>query len=340
MPQTPVLTFAEAMAQAKQKQQKVHVLLGNGFSIACRPDIFAYNALFDRAEFPEGDAVARAAFEILATRDFEEVMRALRDGAKLIAALSPENRPLAAQFRNAATALREILVRTISNQHPEAPADIPQAAYRSCRSFLGNFDSIYSLNYDLLLYWAIMQKELGPGADFDDGFRTPENGPTAYVTWEVEKSDQQSVHYLHGALHIFDAGAELKKFTWINTGMRLIEQVRQALESDMYPLIVAEGESHQKKAKITHSNYLSRSFRSLPKVTGALFIFGHSLAPNDEHILRLIERGKTRQLYVSLFGDPRSASNRAVVARAEEMAAYGKGRDLIFYDAESANVWG
>lgn len=28
-----------------------HLLLGNGFSRACREDIFAYGALFDRADF-------------------------------------------------------------------------------------------------------------------------------------------------------------------------------------------------------------------------------------------------------------------------------------------------
>ena len=183
------------------------------------------------------------------------------------------------------------------------PSGVSPTAYSACRTFLAHFGTIYTLNYDLLLYWTLMQDELTPAITGDDGFRTPESGPATYVTWEVENSDQQNVFYLHGALHIFDAGAELKKYTWVNTGVRLIDQVRDALKDDLYPLIVAEGESAQKKSKIMHSNYLSRGYRSLPKVTGALFVYGHSLADNDEHILRLVE-GKVKQVFISLYGDP------------------------------------
>jgi len=32
-----------------------------------------------------------------------------------------------------------------------------------------------------------------------------------YVVWYPERSNQQNVYYLHGALHLFDAGAEIKK---------------------------------------------------------------------------------------------------------------------------------
>lgn len=335
-----LLTFQEASTRAGD-YNKCHALLGNGFSIACRRDIFAYGALFDRADFAPAGDLARLAFDALDTRDFEAVMRALRDAARLLEAHGGDGVRLAPEFRRAVDALRNVLVSTIATQHPDHPNEITPEQYFACRTFLSRFDCVYTLNYDLLLYWAVMQKEIGPSIKVgDDGFRTPEDGPATYVSWEVENSDGQDIFYLHGALHIFDAGAELQKYTWINTGRRLTEQIREALEQDSYPLIVAEGRSDQKKAKIMHSNYLSRGYRSLPKVSGAMFLHGHSLASNDDHILRLIKGGKTKHLFISVFGDPDSETNQEIIQRGLTLAGSRGARKIDFYDAASAGVWG
>lgn len=338
MTKVEILSFAEAISESEH-QNKRHLLLGNGFSIACRHDIFAYNALFERADFSAAGPLAREAFAALETTDFEVVMRVLRDAARILFRMEARSE-VAEQFMRTVDALRNILVSTIAGQHPDRPADISEHAYRACRNFLSHFGCIYTLNYDLLLYWTLMQKELGHKVPTDDGFRTPEDGPASYVSWEVENSDTQTVFYLHGALHLFDAGAELQKYTWINTGRRLTEQIREALENNFYPLIVAEGKSEQKKAKIMHSNYLSRGYRSLPKVSGALFIYGHSLAENDEHVLRLIDKGRVQQIFVSLYGSPKSAGNQAIIKRALRFGSARKKPTVRFYDAASAAVWG
>ena len=63
-----ILDFNTAVARAHHDGH-VHALLGNGFSRACRDDIFSYGALFDRADF-EGlarggidDGICRRQFE-------------------------------------------------------------------------------------------------------------------------------------------------------------------------------------------------------------------------------------------------------------------------------------
>ena len=333
-----VITFSDALKRSKEYSKR-HLILGNGFSIACKPDIFSYRALFEQAAFDASNPMAREAFDVLGTRDFEEVMKALRDASKLIRTFGSGQGALADGFASAVNELKEILVTTIARQHPEFPAEVQTAAYAAARAFLSNFDLIYTLSYDLLLYWALMQKEITPSLTHDDGFRTPDEGPATYVTWDVERTDNQNVFYLHGALHLFDAGAELKKFTWVNTKIRLIDQVRQALNDGLFPLIVAEGTSQQKKAKIMHSNYLARAYRSLAKIGGAVFIFGHSLADKDEHILRLIERGPCKHIFMSVHGDPNSTLNAALIQRGLALHG-GKGkRKVDFYDASSARVW-
>lgn len=46
----PLLSFAEAI-EYSDDFSKCHLLLGNGFSIACLPDIFHYGSLFSQADF-------------------------------------------------------------------------------------------------------------------------------------------------------------------------------------------------------------------------------------------------------------------------------------------------
>jgi Domain of unknown function (DUF4917) len=68
----------------------------------------------------------------------------------------------------------------------------------------------------------------------------------------------------------------------------------------------------------------------------------HSLAATDDHILCCITDGKVKALYVSLYGDPESDSNKEIRQRAELIAAARPERkrlELAFYDAESASIW-
>lgn len=334
-----VLTFDEAITSVDREP---HLLLGNGFSRACRNDIFAYDSLFERADFSRLTSFARRSFELLGTTDFELVMRSLRSAAVLVRGHGSDSEALAAELVSDADGLREVLVAAIAGHHPEFPAEIAAESYASCRRFLSHFKDIYTLNYDLLLYWALMQEEIPPPVPHDDGFRTPDDGPREYVSWEIEKTNSQNVFYLHGALHVFDAPSELVKYTWCNTGIRLIDQIRRALTNNYYPLFVAEGKSEQKYNRIRHSDYLSRSYRSLSNITGCLFVYGHSLAENDEHILYALERGKIRALFVSLYGSVTSPENAKIRGRAERIASLrprSRTLDVKFFDAQSANIW-
>jgi hypothetical protein len=270
-------------------------------------------------------------------------MRSLRTAADLVTLYQAENRDLSNTLRDHAEGLRDVLASAIAQNHPERPGDIDDAAYVRCKQFLANFHRIYTVNYDLLLYWALMHTELEPAVACDDGFRTPEDRAADYVTWEVEKTDRQNVFYLHGALHLYDSGSELKKFTWIGTGVRLIEQVRTALQEGMFPLIVAEGTSNEKMARIMHSNYLGRGYRSFAKIGGSLFVFGHAMSENDEHWARLIEKGNLRKLFVGVHGNIGTPANAHLIERSRRIAAARPVRrnlELTFFDSQTAAVWG
>jgi Domain of unknown function (DUF4917) len=235
-------------------------------------------------------------------------------------------------------------VETIAHSHPTWPGELTEAEYAACRTFIAYFDSVYTFNYDLLLYWVHMHTEEGVAPWSDDGFRKNEDDYDAeYVVWEPSQAHDQNTHYLHGALHVFDAGTEIQKYTWKNTGVRLIDQIRHALSKDFYPLFVSEGTSQEKYERIRHNDYLAKAYRSFCEIGGALFIYGHSLAENDEHYIRRIERGKMAHAYIGLYGDPNSDANKKIIRRADAMVNARRGRIALavsYFDAASAKVWG
>lgn len=353
----PLMTFDQAIADSEQYSKR-HLLLGNGFSIACRADIFHYGSLFQQADFSAVPEV-QAVFEALGTQDFEVAIRALENASRILPAYVPAGAAAAAKMVQHAAALKEILVATIAGNHPHIPPEIPDDKFWACRRFLAHFLSgqkagyVFTLNYDLLLYWTLMHDDVPFDAaialNTNDGFGNDEDDPDAeYVVWQGETGAHDAkVHFLHGALHLFDSGSELKKYTWIRKGVPLVEQARAAIEANAYPLFVAEGTSAQKKAKIRHNAYLYQGFKVLTtnvKVgTHCIFIFGHSLAANDDHILVRLARGRFPKLYVGIYGNPASPENQQIMARANGLAGQRHARyplEVEFYDAASAQVWG
>lgn len=351
-----ILTFDDAI-QHSARFKKRHLLLGNGFSIACRPKIFTYGSLFEQADFSSAPRLP-AVFKAVGTTDFEHVIKMLEDASRVLPVYSREAVEVAKQMAVDAESLKDILIQTVANNHPNIPNEIADEQFWACRKFLSHFlgdankdGKVYTLNYDLLLYWTLMHEDMGFENPInlarDDGFGRDEDTEPEYVNWMGESGARtQRVHYLHGALHLFDAGAELQKYTWVNTGKPLLEQAREAMGTNKFPLFVAEGKSNQKLDKIKHSAYLHHSYKSfssqMAQRSDALFIFGHSLADNDKHILKKISRGKIAQVYVGLYGDPESQGNKQIFTAATALANSRGAQvalDVAFFDAASARVW-
>ena len=350
-----LITFDQAIAESKRFTKR-HLLLGNGFSIACRPKIFTYGSLFEQADFSSSSRLPNV-FDALKTTDFEKVIRTLDDASQAIQYYT-DVASIADEMARDASSLKEILIHTVADNHPGIPSEIDDVQFFGCRKFLSHFlgsmnrnGKVYTLNYDLLLYWTLMHD----GNPFDsaddlamnDGFGRDEDTEQEFVNWMGESNaDQQRVHYLHGALHLFDAGSELQKYTWINTGLRLLNQAQAAMKENKFPLFVAEGKSEQKLSKIKHSAYLHHSYKSFSRQmeqrNDALFIYGHSLDSNDNHILKRIAKGNVPQVYVGLYGDVTLEVNKKIISAANQLRASRRGRyelHISFFDAASAKVW-
>ena len=351
-----IITFQDAISQTTGGNR--HLLLGNGFSIACFPDIFTYGSLFGQADFSANPRLEKL-FEALEVNDFEYVIKVVEGASKVMPCYISNGTQVAGNMVRDARELKDILIQTLVKHHPDNPGEVSDKKFWHCRRFLSHFvgpdndkGRIYTLNYDLLLYWALMHSEPEghPQVELskNDGFGRNEDTQEEYVDWMGESSArEQRIHYLHGALHLFDAGHELSKYTWINTGVTIIDQVRNAMDLGKFPLFVSEGESNKKLARIKHRAYLYHSYKSFSTIVDAkknsLFVFGHSLDDNDMHILKKISKGKISKMYVSLYGDFDSSENKTIRNKANSLAngrSANNPLEVIFFDAKSASVWG
>ena len=228
-----ILTYQEALERAGTGTK--HLLLGNGFSRACRNELFAYDALYDVIKEDLPPRLQRA-FKALRTQDFEVIMRSLFTAGRLVHIYSERPRHDSIEnvksfFKGDISILRDSLAEAISKNHPERPGHIKDIEYQCCRYFLSNFSKIYTLNYDLLLYWVLMHDEIDDiRISCDDGFRKSDEGDKEYVVWDMGDNHSPNIFYLHGALHIYDSTFELQKYTWRNTGIALIDQLKISLD--------------------------------------------------------------------------------------------------------------
>lgn len=333
-------------------EKSSHLLLGNGFSIAYDSKAFSYTTLFKSfIDCHEKKEIINKLSDSLDTCDFERLIDCLDKAA--IAAKCIDCRSLASfaqECEDYAKELKEGLALAVGESHIESVEKLDDIQADRVWDFFTPFKHIYTLNYDLLPYWVMMKKIDGfiqenKEFPFPDGFHSGDSSED-YVVWNALRPYNQKFYYLHGALHLFRTGSDVRKMCWNRTGIPLKEQFMEEMENDHFPLFVAEGTSEAKLEKISRSDYLSKGLRSLASVGGSLCTYGVSFSENDKHISSAISKSKITKLAVSIYGDQDSAENRDLMSRVEALALEAsktnrksKSLDLLFYDANSVDLW-
>ncbi|WP_194714656.1 DUF4917 family protein [Noviherbaspirillum soli] len=326
-----MLTFDEAFATLVP-DSKAAILLGNGFSQAWNSAIFNYASLLQVANFQDREDQIRKLFKRLNTWDFEAVMRALL-AAQIVAEVHAVGQQTIDNIKRDQEILKQALLAAVSNNHPRLPGDLTTAQYLSVRTFLRRFSQIFTVNYDLLMYWARNQ-DFEPMWRTDDGFRAKRRW-SGYGT-------EQMVHFLHGGLHLYEGPTGIRKHAYTGkVGGGIVDQVRANLDMEppQFPLFVSEPTHQQKKQRIDRSPYLSFCLRQLETNRMPIFILGHSMDDNDAHIFEAIRKSDACQVFVSVFGDEDSDANRRL--KANSLAFFGAvGKHVDFFDASTAAAWG
>lgn len=342
-------TFDDVAEAIATKKRPFHLLLGNGFSMAYDSEIFSYNALYDFVERLDDDLLSRL-FEVVGTKDFEAVMRQLDTFGALLGAFGSDD-DLLRRVEGATASLKKSLLDAIKELHPEHVFKVPQEKSDACgrflRPFLESGGHIFTTNYDLLLYWVLMRNEVvqavdGFGRDRetpDDEYVDPEEVEYSELRWGRHR-DNQVIHYLHGALPLFDTGIEIVKEEY-NTAHYLLENIGQRIADDEYPIFVTAGDGRDKLQHILHNRYLTHCWDTFCSTEGSLVSFGFNFGENDRHIvdgINLATRNGAKvpprlwSLYLGVYSD----EDRK---RIERLAPQFTCKVHVF-DAKTAPVWG
>jgi hypothetical protein len=316
-----IITFDEAIKATEDKDRTL--LIGNGFSAT----YFSYKTLLAASGIAEGSAL-RNVFDALRTVDFEKVVRALEDASLIEAAYGHEGR--ATDLSKDAQTVRESLVQAVNATHPAHREDLD---YSISAAFLRHFNTVFSLNYDLLLYWTMLEE-----TKLRDGFGL--GTQVGRFLGPFREDAYCTVYNLHGGLHLFDNGdGEVIKA--LHTGDGVIATITDTIErKQRLPIYVAEGTSRQKMQKIESIAYLRHCYAKLRENAATVIVYGHSADESDAHIYRAIFESGVRHIYFGVYQPDQDKVKSLDGQLAKYQKVWGKGATYEFYDSESAGVWG
>jgi hypothetical protein len=163
---------------------------------------------------------------------------------------------------------------------------VPQETLLQIRSAIQDFEFVFSTNYDLLLYWAIMAGNARE--EFKDYF-WGENQEFDLTDTQISGRVTR-VLYLHRGLHLYRlrSGASIKRIA--EPGKSLLDSFGVPFRDDATPLFITEGSSEDKLASIRRSNYLSFVYTLFSQHRGSTVVFGHSLSNTDSHLVDAMKR--------------------------------------------------
>lgn len=297
------------------------LVIGNGVSRAVWDD-FKYPSLYDVAVHAvAGSALTpddQALFAALGdTRHFEGVLGALFTASVVNDALSLPIGVIKKRYQS----IRKALIAAVHRVHIPWSM-MPTATLLTMRAELVKYGYVFTTNYDLLIYWAMMADS---SDDFRDYFWSLEFDISDTEVWKAKTR----VLYLHGALHLYYSldGRTSKEVA--GPGANLLDLFGK--RPDSVPLCITEGTAAQKMSAIARSDYLSFSLEKLSRRRGALVLLGQGLGESDAHVAAAIDRGGERDIAVGIY----PSSTKHIV---REKAHYRKvlpEATLHFFDSRS-----
>lgn len=314
------------------------LILGNGASRAV-DDKFRYTNLYDHAKAKNliSDEIDEV-FKYFQTDDFEFVLHMLWHAYNVNKALKIKDTRIVDEYEK----VRSGLIQTVTAIHDRKKIEgfLPKIY-----NFLGGFRTVCSLNYDIIIYWAMMTannaafngenrfKDCFINGQFDSqgwrGYYKPSGNLTAATL----------VFYPHGnlCLAFFQQGEE-RKLDRSDKNIDLVDLiVAEWTSGDYLPLFVSEGSTNQKEKAIRRSFYLSTIYDEvLPEIEKNIVAYGWSFNDRDIHILKRLNRN-IQKFAVSVHVENDSTFCNDV--KRKIYASVGKNVEVLFFNAESKGCW-
>jgi hypothetical protein len=312
------------------------LILGNGASIAIHPG-FHYQSLLDEAQKRELlDADTVAVFKAFGSNqhDFELVMRRLWYARQVNEALKLSGEPVDRVDMSYQT-VRRALIETVRATHVAYENAAPY--FDPIARFAKRFRTVLSLNYDLILYWALLYGNREKLGSFRDCFHYDGSGRLVLDRdWTEYRDDSDTTlcFYPHGNLVLARTAAD-EEVKLQAGGSKLLDAILKHWESgEVLPIFVCEGTTEQKQRSISGSSYLRQiESKAFDEIGESIVIYGWSMGPQEQHISDRIVARRPKALAISVRN-----GNEQTIRRAKELFA-GEIEDLVFFDAQSPGAW-
>ncbi|MEH2248409.1 DUF4917 family protein [Nostoc sp.] len=316
-----------------QFDEESGILIGNGFSCAVW-EKFQYPSLYEKASSSTDieHSLSREdvqLFKVMSTNNFERILSMLSNTSKVNKIFSQEYMLFDQRHEHIKTALGE----AIKCIHVPWEKVNLSNILPTIRQELKKYRFIYSTNYDLLIYWAIMSDEhhIDDFKDFFWNSVASTNSGRFDITNTNIHSNSTRVLYLHGALHLYRDPQLERTYKLKNNGYQNL------LEMIDVPLFITEGSSEDKLRAINSSDYLFFAYNKLLNHDGSLVIFGHSLSDTDEHLVKAIRKSNPMNIAISI-----RSNNSPDTIRQKKANLYKRLCDeqkerpnLLFFDAQT-----
>lgn len=340
-----IQSYEEVVKHLKSQKRDKHLLIGNGFSMAYAPSIFSYNALSRFVEDSKNKLLGEL-FSVIKSRNFEQIMQQLSISKEIVSAFGGDQ-SLISKIEKASTSLKSALIEAVEKLHPEHVFKIPEDKSIACstilREYLDNNGNIFSTNYDVLLYWVLMRNSIPNAVDGfgrnveDQGEYVPEDEVIlSELRWGNHKN-RQNVHYLHGALQIFDDGIEIIKEQY--NGNFILKNIKNRMDIGNYPIFVTAGNGDEKLNHIMHNHYLAFCYDKLCSIKGSLITFGFNFGDYDDHIIKAINDAAMQDIKEKLWSIYIGVYSEADIEHVELIKKKFKCKVNMF-DTNSVKVWG
>lgn len=294
------------------------LLIGNGVSINIWSS-FAYPRLLERSQL---NSAARRLFQDFGTTNFEVVLEALWHAERTLDALDRSSIAVRTLYEHVQARLVEAVHCVHVPWKRLPPTTLDQVA-----SVLTSHRRVFTLNYDLLTYWAAMREDASRIKDFFWGY-----GHTFDINDAELLDGCTGLHFLHGGVHLWRDATTGRTGKWTaRSGGGLLSTLGSNFHAkpNRHPLFVSEGTSVQKMAVIRRSDYLTFALQTLIEDRSNTVIFGASFGPQDDHVVQALSSGRKRHIAVSIRPGTRKQTFAAMARYQERLAEH----ELIFFDS-------
>lgn len=307
------------------------LLLGNGASMAVSAN-FSYSSLFEKAkELGYLTPPVQKVFDQFAVSDFELVLRRLWQAKLVNEALGINRGPVEDAYEQ----VRAALISTVRDVH--VTYQDAEKHLEHIYTFMQQFKSVMSLNYDLIVYWAAQYGNRDLGSWFKDCFNRDDFAGDWARYFEPYGAGGATLYfYPHGNLVLHREDFSGAKKIRARDDENLLEAIlRKWEEHDLVPAFVCEGTQESKESSISSCNYLERVFYEvLPAIEQDLVIYGWGFGEQDEHLLAQIQKSKATRVAVSVYD-----GDKTLMGHAEKKLNDIGIKDIYFFDSQSHACW-